>query len=242
MSNRTLAEMRLRVRRLAHDLKTATAEKTYPDGDVDVALSDSLRELTDRLLADEVGRWALLTVGEDLAVTTAAEAAQVELPEECLRLEWVQWLGEEGDWLELPRLGLVWPSADVRASMSRQTSVVLGFRTVAGTVGGARGWRPNEDGLSVRLWPWDEGEALTIRLVFLGAPGWGLTATSRLGLPEGADELLELMAGDKLTADEPRDEKRMVLYRARLDGRYGRWVAGRARGKIDRGQLVAGAE
>jgi hypothetical protein len=243
MSNRTLAEMRSRVRRLAHDLYTAETERTYENEDVDWALEDALNELSDRLLADDLGRWSLLTVGEETEIATTEAAAAVELPADCLRLERVEWfdddVDDEDEWRVLPQLSQPPPPADVMA-LSRQTSVEVGYRTVAGSAGRAVGWRVNEPGDSIRLYPWDSVDSMTIRLVYLAEPVWAGTATSRLGLPVGADEIVELMAADKLTADEPRDEKRMVMYRARLDGRYQRWVMGRARGKVDRGQRIAG--
>jgi hypothetical protein len=244
MSNRTLAEMRLRVRRLAHDMKTSTQERTYSDADVAVALSDSLRELVDRLLADDRGRWSLLVLGEALEISTAEAAGEIELPEECLRLELVQRLREDGQWVRLRRLPEAVPTAEVMA-LSRRLSADLGYRALPGEAGGEgcpAGWRASEDGLSIALWPWGTGDAVTVRLGYLAEPAWTLTETARIPLPTGADEIVELMAGDKLTADEPRDEKRMAIYRARLDGRYLRWVGGRARGKVDRGQAVAGEE
>lgn len=238
--NRTLTQMRQRVRRLAHDLHTATGEKTYSDPDVDVALEDALGELTDRLLADDLGRWALVKESEGVVVETAGAAAAIALPEDCLRLEQVRRMDAEGQWRMVRRAGCDWPGKMGMAG-SRETSVELGYRVLAVTDGGGKVWEPDEVGSFIRLRPWGTGDAETIRFVYLAAPEWAGTATSRLALPDGADQLVELMAADGLTADEPRDEKRMAIYRARVDGRYQRWVQGRARGKVDRGQKVAGA-
>jgi len=228
--------MRERVRRLGHDL----TQQTYDSALLDDALLDAFHDLMDRLLADERAQWVLYRVTEG---EVPADGSAVALPEGCLRLLKVQARLSDGTWCSLPRLpGAGWvPAEDVAARTA--TGVALGISGrvlgLTGATGMPAGWRPNEDGESVALLPTGVAGA-TIRMGYLAAQEWPVAARESVALPEGADELLELLAADKLTADEPRDEQRMAMYMTRFEARYGRWSAGRARGAVPRGQQVAG--
>lgn len=231
---RTLEQMRERVRRLAHDL----SEQTYTDGDVDAALEDAYHDMVDRMLDQPMAGWALHRVS---AGEVPEDAAAIALPEGCLRLLRVQVRLASGVWADLPRLaGRGWACAeDLAARTATGLAVALGARTAPPGGSMPAGYRVLEDGTGIALVP--EGvTGATVRMCYLGEPAWPTVGQDAVALPAGADELLELLGADKLTADEPRDDKRMAVYTARFEARWARWAAGRARGAVPRGQQVAG--
>lgn len=237
---RTLERMRERTRRLAHDLKTT---RTYDTEDLDDALRDALLDLVDQLLGDSTGLWALYRV---TAGSVPADTGAVALPEDCLRLLRVEALESDGTtWRRLPLVQSRSLAAGDDPLVWTATAAGIGLAARLGVAGGAgsvaSGFRVLEDGSGIALVP--QGVAApTLRLGYLGEVDFPAAKTAAVALPAGADELLELLAADKLTADEPRDEKRMVMYQSRFAARYRRWTEGRARGAVPRGQLVAGEE
>jgi hypothetical protein len=230
--------MRERVRRLAHDL----SELTYVDADVDYALQDAFEELLDRILAEPAAMPALLSA------TTGAEPEDpdaMELPTDCLRLLKVQARATGATyWQDLQQLGQeVAGLLPEDASDRTATWAALGLSeriAPPGCLSVALGYLVEpEGGETLALVP----EGLTgveVRMVYLAKPTWPTAARDAVELPDGADEILELLAADKLTADEPRDDKRMAIYRSRIEARWQRWTMGRARGLVPRGQEVAG--
>lgn len=220
---RSLAEMTDVVQALVHD----TTGKTYGATLVAARLRDAHRDLLDRMMADPLASRCLLAVGD---ATDAAE--EVELPAACARLLRVEWYDDSSArWLRLPTRQQC-PEPDAPLSLRSSTFEILGTEGVSGMV--PLNWRSAEDGASILLHP-PECEG-TIRLVYLATPAFPAGAAYELDLPEGADELVEYLAADKLCAMEPLDQKRLQTYAALFSARYATWRQGLAAGRVDRTQ------
>lgn len=230
---RTLAQMKARVRRLAHDL----AQKSYDAVEVGFALEDALSDLVDRLLDDDLGMASLLAVGD---AADPDDSTSVDLPDDCLRLLRVEAQLSDGSWRELPRRDAgEYPVDDDVTAFSATAALVEEAGEMYAGASVPVGFALLADGEGIELLP-REITGVTMRFVYLREVEMPTVSTDCVALPNGADEILELIAADKLTADEPRDQKRMVMYNTRLESRYSRWVKGRGRGKVDRSQQIAG--
>ena len=219
---RTLAEMSTMVSALAHD----RTQKTYVAAMVAARLRDAFRDLVDRMLADPLAIRCLRKVGEETAV-----ADRLTLPADCARLLRVElWNETDEEWFPLPndQQGAMGGVAPLPRSAT--------FEILGSSYAGAspRTWRADADGAAILLWPLEATG--TVRLVYIRLPAWPAGSAGLMDLPEGADELVEYLAADKLIAMEPQDQRRLQTYASFFSARYQTWREGVTRGRIEQTQ------
>lgn len=220
---RSVAEIISMVRELAHD----RTGKTYGNSMVGYRVRDAYADLLDRIMADPMAAKCLLKEGDATDV-----ADEIDLPSDCgrlLRMERYDTDREEWFSLRTDQQGAIYGSDGY---MPRSAT----FQTMGQTIPDYHPltWRSAQDGNSVLLWP--TGSSGTVRFVYLARPAFPAGDRGVLPLPDGADELVEYLAADKLISLEPVDSKRIQTYAAYFATRFGTWREGAAAGKIDRTQ------
>jgi hypothetical protein len=222
---RTVSEMAEVVQALAHD----SSNNTYAGALVAARMGDAYNDLVDQIMAHPMARRCLYKVG---AATTSAD--EIELPSDCKRLLSMEWYVEDDEeWILLPKNDQ--GSFPPAAAFPRSATFAITRGTTA-TAGDPLTWRASPDGDSVLIYPLDaEG---SVRFVYLAKPVWVAADNAAMTLPDGADELLEYLAAEKLIAAEPQDPKRIRTYAAYYAARFRTWAAGIGAGRIDHTQRV----
>ena len=80
---RTLAQMRLNVRRLATDLRS----EEFSNADIDAYLQEAAESVWNRLASDNIARRCLKKIA---TLTVSAGTADVSLPSDCLRIDRIE--------------------------------------------------------------------------------------------------------------------------------------------------------